>query len=95
MIVVKTLKYSIIMKRSTLMDVTYRLKPEELNDDFFRTLKQLFVGKEVAITVEEVPDETDYLLSNEANRAFITAVEDMKHGLNVHTMSIDEMESMI
>jgi len=36
------------------MDVTYRLKPEELNDDFFRTIKQMFLGKEVSITVEEV-----------------------------------------
>ena len=78
------------------MDVTYRLKPEELNDDFFRTIKKMFLGKEVAITVEEVPDETEYLLSNEANREHLTqAVEDMKHGRNVHTMSIEEMESMI
>jgi hypothetical protein len=78
------------------MDVTYRLKPEELNDDFFKTLKQLFLGKEVAITVEEVPDETNYLLSNEANRDhLLQAVEDMKSGMNVHTMSVDEMESMI
>ena len=78
------------------MDVTYRLKPEELNDDFFKTIKQMFLGKEVAITVEEVPDETEYLLSNEANRKhLLQAVEDMKQGRNVHTMSIEEMESMI
>ena len=78
------------------MDVTYRLKPEELNDAFFKTLKQLFVGKEVAITVEEVQDETDYLLSNEANREhLLKAVEDIKQKRNVHTMSIEEMESMI
>ena len=78
------------------MDVTYRLKPEELNDDFFRTIKQMFLGKEVAITVEEVPDETEYLLSNEANRKhLLQAVEDIKHGRNVHTISIEEMESMI
>ena len=78
------------------MDITYRLKPEELNDDFFRTIKQMFLGKEVAITVEEVPDETEYLLSNEANREhLLQAVEDIKHGRNLHTISIEEMESMI
>ncbi|MCL2810244.1 MAG: hypothetical protein FWD24_09330 [Treponema sp.] len=78
------------------MDVTYRLKPEELNDNFFMNLKQLFFGKEIAITVEEVLDETEYLLSNEANREhLIRAVDDMKHGRNVHTMSTEEMESMI
>jgi PHD/YefM family antitoxin component YafN of YafNO toxin-antitoxin module len=59
-------------------------------------LKQTFLGKEVAITVEEVPDETEYLLSNEANRQhLLQAVEDIKQGRNVHTMSIEEMESMI
>ena len=78
------------------MDITYRLKPEELNDDFFKAVKQLFVGKEVAITVEEVPDETEYLLSNEANRAhLLQAVEDSKHGRNIRTMSMAEMETMI
>ena len=78
------------------MDVTYRLKPDELNDDFLKILKQMFLGKEVAITVEEVQDETEYLLSNKANREhLLQAVEDMKHGRNVHTMSIEEMESMI
>ena len=78
------------------MEVTYRLKPDELNDDFFKTVKQLFLGKEVAITVEEVPDETEFLLSNEANREhLLQAVEDIKHGRNLHKMSIEEMESMI
>ena len=78
------------------MEVTYRLKPEELNDSFFTMLKKAFLGKEVSITVEEVPDETEYLLSNEANREhLLQAVEDMKQGRNVHTMSLEEMESMI
>ena len=78
------------------MDVTYRLKPEELNDDFLKALKQMFLGKEVSITVEEIPDETEYLLSNKANREhLLQAVEDMKDGRNVHIMSIEEMESMI
>ena len=78
------------------MDVTYRLKPEELNDDFFKTVKNLFVGKEVAIRIEEVQDETEYLLSNGANREhLLNAVNDIKHKRNIHTMSIEEMESMI
>ena len=78
------------------MDVTYRLKPEELNDDFFKTLKNAFLGKEIAITVEEMPDATEYLLSNEANRDHLQqAVEGIKKGQTVHTMSLEEMESMI
>ncbi|MDR2553251.1 MAG: hypothetical protein LBD31_08820 [Treponema sp.] len=78
------------------MDVTYRLKPEELTDTFFKIMKETFSGKEVSITVEEIQDETDYLLSNRANREhLLKAADDMKNGRNVHTMDIEEMEAMI
>jgi antitoxin YefM len=78
------------------MDVVYRLKPNEINDDFLRVLKNTFLGKEIAVTVEEIPDETEYLLSTEANRKqLLQAVEDIKNGKCVHTMTIEEMEAMI
>ena len=84
------------IEKELIMEVTYRLKPDELNDNFFLMLKNAFLGKGVSITVEEIPDETEYLLSNEANREhLLRAVEDIKQGRNLHTMSLEEMESMI
>ncbi|GHT95688.1 hypothetical protein FACS1894141_4770 [Spirochaetia bacterium] len=78
------------------MDVTYRLKPGELNDDFLTILKNTFWEKEIAVTVEAIEDETAYLLSNSANRKhLLTAVEDVKNGRTVHSMTVDEMEAMI
>ena len=78
------------------MDVTYRLKPSELNDDFLLILKNTFWEKEIAVTVKAIEDETAYLLSNSANRQhLLDAVEDVKNGRTVHSMTIDEMEVMI
>jgi hypothetical protein len=78
------------------MDITYRLRPDELNDNFFNLLKETFTGKEIAVTVEEIRDETEYLLSTKANRGhLLKAVEDAKSGRYVHAMTIEEMESMI
>jgi hypothetical protein len=79
-----------------MMDVTYRLKPGELNEDFLNILKNTFWEKEIAVTVEAIEDETAYLLSDAANRKhLLDAVEDIKNGRNVHTMTVEEMEAMI
>jgi hypothetical protein len=78
------------------MDITYRLKPNELNDDFFKTLKNTFLGKEISVTVEEIEDTTAYLLSNEANKEhLLEGVESSKAGSCVHSMSFEELETMI
>ncbi|GHU02208.1 hypothetical protein FACS1894147_03610 [Spirochaetia bacterium] len=82
------------------MYAEYRLKPEELNENFFNILRETFMGKEAAVTVvvttEEIADTTEYLLSNEANRAhLLKSVEDSKNGRSVHTMTIEEMEAMV
>ena len=78
------------------MDVTYRLKPSELNDDFLVILKNTFLEKEIAVTVKAIEDETSYLLSNSANRQhLLDAVEDVKNGRTLHSMTVDEMEAMI
>jgi hypothetical protein len=78
------------------MDITYRLKPNELNDDFLKLLKETFGGKAITVTIEETRDETEYLLSTEANRRHLfKAVKDAEKGSYVHAMTIEEMESMI
>lgn len=53
------------------MDVTYRLKANDLTEDFIRSIKAIFNNKEIAITIEEKMDETEYLLSSEANRKML------------------------
>jgi hypothetical protein len=78
------------------MEVTYRLKPNEINEDFLKMLKETFWDKKIAVTVEEIEDETEYLLSNEVNRKrLLDAAEDVKNGRTVHTMTPEELEAMI
>jgi len=78
------------------MDVTYRLKPDELNIDFFRILQETFMGKEIAVSVREISVTTEYLLSDEENRrCLLKALDDAQNGHCVHTMTLEEMESMI
>jgi hypothetical protein len=78
------------------MDVTYRLKPNELNTDFFRILQETFMGKEIAVSVKEISGTTEYLLSDEENRRrLLKALDDAQSGHCVHTMTLEEMEAMI
>ena len=78
------------------MDVTYRLKPDELNTDFFRILQETFMGKEIAVSVKEISGTTEYLLSDEeTRRRLLKAVDDAQNGRCVHALTLEEMEAMI
>jgi hypothetical protein len=78
------------------MDVTYRLRPDELTIDFFKILQETFMGKEITVSVREISGTTEYLLSDEENRRRLyTALDDACNGRFVHTMTLEEMEAMI
>ena len=49
------------------MVANYLLDESELNESFFQQIKQQFRNKKISITVSEAIDETEYLLSNDAN----------------------------
>jgi hypothetical protein len=49
------------------MEAIYRLKASEINENLMDTIKKLFKGKEITITVSSEPDETTYLTMNPAN----------------------------
>ena len=77
------------------MDVTYRLRPDELTIDFLRILQETFTGKEIAVSVREISGATEYLLSDEENRRLYAALDDAQNGRFVHTLTLEEMEAMI
>ena len=78
------------------MTITYELKEYELTDDFYKTLKAAASGKIITITIEEVRDETDYLLSNESNRKhLLEAIEADKNRGSSHVLTIEQMEGMV
>ena len=49
------------------MEAIYRLNANEINPNLMETIKKLFTGKEITITITSEPDETTYLTMNPAN----------------------------
>jgi hypothetical protein len=54
------------------MEAIYKLKANEINQNLMNTIKKLFIGKEITITITPEPDETDYLTLNPANEKHLT-----------------------
>jgi len=50
------------------MEAIYKLKANEINTNLIDTIKKLFSGKEITITITTEPDETTYLTMNPANK---------------------------
>ena len=49
------------------MEAIYKLKANEINSNLMDTIKKLFNGKEITITISTEIDETTYLTINSAN----------------------------
>jgi hypothetical protein len=62
------------------MHTTFHIKAIELDENFLKTLKKLFGNKNLSITVEEEPDETEYLLSTPENRQMLEEAINSKYG---------------
>jgi hypothetical protein len=64
------------------MEASYRLKANEINQTLIDTIKKLFSGKEITITITPVPDETTYLTMNAENEKHL--MESMAEEPTVH-----------
>lgn len=72
------------------MTATYSISRNELNADFIEAIKKTFKTERVIIQIEEVIDETDYLLSTLANTDFIEkSIQQVKNG-EVTKLDIDK-----
>lgn len=63
-----------------LMYTSYHLNSNELNADFLESVKKLFKNKRITISIEEEMDETEYLLSTDANRKHLEDALNSKEG---------------
>ena len=77
------------------MELTYRLNANELNIDFLTTLKKLYKGKNLELTVQVEEDETDYLLKSEANKTqLLKAAKDINSRKNIKTLNINKLKEL-
>ena len=78
------------------MELTYRLNANELNEDFIKTIKKLYKGKELEVTVNVKEDETEYLLKSKANRSqLLQAVKDVKERKGLQNLDMKKLKSLI
>jgi hypothetical protein len=65
------------------MNTIFIVDPAELNQSFIDGLKKLFKGKKIEISVKPI-DETEYLLSSEANRKELyKSIQEINEGKTV------------
>lgn len=76
------------------METVFKLRATELQNSFIATLKALFKNNEIEITVTQVQDETEYLLSSPANKkALLDAIKEVKKDKNLIRFSAKEFET--
>jgi hypothetical protein len=77
------------------METIFKLKAKELDASFIESIKHLFRGKEIEITVKSAQEETDYLLGSPANKKnLIEAIEEVKKNKNLIRFSGKEFEEL-
>ena len=67
---------------------TYTLNTDELTSQFISVLQQAYPGKKVEIVVQEVQDETEYLVKDPQ---LLKAVEDIRNGKNLVSVPLESL----
>ena len=74
------------------MTTTYHLNVNELSVELLNSIKAAFKDKTVDITVSESMDETEYLLSSEANKKMLEeSMQQINEGKGV-TFTLEEFQ---
>jgi len=74
------------------MTTTYKLNANQLSEDILRSIKEAFKDKEIAIVVSDSVDETEYLLSTEANKKHLyKSKEELAEGKGI-AMTLVELQ---
>ncbi len=72
------------------MQSVYRINASELDDRFLENLKAVFGDQQIEIVVSSV-DETEYLLSNEANRShLLRAIQNVEERKNLVEVNLED-----
>ena len=74
------------------MITTYKLNTKELSIDLIQSIREAFKDKDIEITVTDQSDETEYLLSTEANKKHLyKSIDDLEKGQGI-PMTLAELQ---
>jgi len=74
------------------MKTSFRLNEKELTDDIINVIRTAFKNKEIEITVSDFLDETEYLLSTDANKKHLQkSIADIENGEGI-TFTLNELQ---
>jgi antitoxin YefM len=74
------------------MQATYRLFADEITDTFLAGLRDTYRNKEFEISVQEVEDETAYLLKSAENHQHVlNGIGELQSGASPQTMTIEQL----
>lgn len=75
---------------------SFTLKTDELDNNFLATIKKLFAGKEIEITIQDSQTDTDYLLKNPVNKAhLLSSISSLEKNENIKVFSGDDFWTII
>jgi len=78
------------------METVFKLKTKELDMSFIESIKHLFKGKEIEITIKPALNETEYLLNSPANKKMLLeAIEEVKRNKNLIRFTGKEFEELM
>lgn len=77
------------------MDFTQYIDADNLSPDFLEYIKSTFKGKRIRLTVEEEPDETEYLMSSPANhKRLLKSIKNVEKGEMLKTLDKDLLKKL-
>ena len=71
------------------MNAIYRLEANEINNDFIKSIKNIYKNKKIEIIINEIYDETEYLKKDENNYDLI--LENIKSDKKVIFNSLQDL----
>jgi len=77
------------------MLATYRLRADEITINFLKSIQDNYQNKEIEITIQDVEDETSYLLKSEANCQHLSrGIEEIRSGTSLRVMTVEQLDKM-
>jgi hypothetical protein len=74
------------------MYTTYRLQADELSENFIKAVKQTYQHRTIEIIVQEIQDETEYLLSSKANKEhLLRSIQNIANHANLVQVQMEEL----